>query len=249
MLPFRNKNRVTSPFGTRTLNGNTCNHSGLDIVGVDSTDIRAVCGGKVIQSNLVTNRANRTWEWGNYVCVQGSDGMLYYYCHMDSRAVSAGDTVQEGDKLGVMGNTGYSFGAHLHFEVRNAARTSMNPCTLLGIPNSVGIYEDGIAPQMSAASSDTAPALSGAQNGQGAAKTLRVFGGAKGINVQAFTGRDVKLVANNTAGAQIRVPDGTYPVLSREGETGGYSWLKIDFKGKALYMPYGGVLSDRCSLE
>lgn len=249
MLPFRNKNRVTSPFGTRTLNGRACGHSGIDIVGVDSTEVRAVCGGKVLRSGLVTDRANRTWEWGNYVCVQSSDGMLFYYCHMDSRAVNAGETVRAGDKLGVMGNTGYSFGAHLHFEVRNVARTSIDPCPILGIPNSVGMYEDGTAPQMNAAPSDTAPALSGVQTGQATSKMLRVFGGAKGINVQAFTGRDVKLVAKNAAGAQLHIPDGAYLVLSREREAGGYSWLKIDFKGKALYMPYGGVLSDRCSLE
>ncbi|MBE6538084.1 MAG: M23 family metallopeptidase, partial [Ruminococcaceae bacterium] len=47
--------------------------------------------------------------------------------------------VRAGDKLGVMGNTGYSFGAHLHFEVRNGSK-KINPEDILGIPNKVGTY-------------------------------------------------------------------------------------------------------------
>ena len=52
-----------------------------------------------------------------------------------------GEAVRAGDMLGVMGSTGYSFGAHLHFEVREAdGRTTVNPEAVLGIPNREGIY-------------------------------------------------------------------------------------------------------------
>lgn len=142
IIPFKcNKVRLTSPFGDRVLNGVKQNHTGYDLVGVGSYDVCAVAGGKVVHSRIITDKTNPTWQWGNYVCIKGNGGLYYYYCHMASRAVKAGQTVKAGDKLGVMGNTGYSFGAHLHFEVRSAdGKTKINPETILKIPNKTGIY-------------------------------------------------------------------------------------------------------------
>lgn len=234
MLPFAGRNRVTSIFGRRTLNGAAADHKGLDIVGDDSHDVLAVGGGRVIQSHMVTDRGNLTWEWGNYVCVQAQDGLLHYYCHMGSRAVQKGDVVKEGDKIGVMGNTGKSYGAHLHFELRNTARQSLNPCPLLGIPNQTGSYTGSAAGAPCTAKS-------------AAGRVLQVYGGAKGLNVQAFTGKDVSLVAKNGP-EDIRVPDGAYQVLTWEGSAGGYQWCRIDYQGQPVYMPYGGILDDRCQL-
>lgn len=142
IIPFKcNKVRLTSPYGNRTLNGTKQFHTGYDLVGVGSYDICAAVGGKVVHSRIITDKNNATWQWGNYVCIKGTDGLYYYYCHMKSRAVTAGQIVNAGDKLGVMGNTGYSFGAHLHFEVRSAdGKKKINPETILGIPNKTGTY-------------------------------------------------------------------------------------------------------------
>lgn len=142
IIPFDTAQvRLTSPYGDRTLNGSTGFHAGCDLVGVGSHTVVAAVAGTVAVSRIVTDKSNRTWEWGNYICVRGSDGRQYYYCHLASRAVKKGDTVKAGDILGVMGSTGYAFGAHLHFEVREAdGRTTVNPETVLGIPNKVGIY-------------------------------------------------------------------------------------------------------------
>lgn len=142
---FKGKYHVTSPFGYRTLNGVRDYHRGIDVVGVDSKDIRAVCGGKVTSSLIITDRSNKTWEWGNYVCILGDDGLYYFYCHMSKRCVSRGQTVDVGDKLGEMGYTGYCYpegplGAHTHFEVRRSDGTSIDPAPFLGIPNKVGEY-------------------------------------------------------------------------------------------------------------
>ena len=143
IIPFStNSVKLTSPYGQRTLNGKTDFHGGYDLVGIGTTDVTAAVGGKVAVSRIITDKSNRTWEWGNYVCILGDDGRYYYYCHLASRAVNKGDTVKVGDKLGVMGSTGYSFGAHLHFEVREKnGRTTVNPETILGIPNKVGVYK------------------------------------------------------------------------------------------------------------
>lgn len=144
IIPFKcNKVKLTSPFGLRTLAGKKQNHPGYDLVGVGSHDVTAVTGGRVVHSRIITDKANPTWQWGNYVCVKGDDGRYYYYCHLKSRNVVQNQIVTAGDKLGVMGNTGYSFGAHLHFEVRQAdAKTPVCPEEILGIPNQTGTYEN-----------------------------------------------------------------------------------------------------------
>ena len=58
--------------------------------------------------------------YGNYVRLVHADGKQTYYAHMKtwSVAVSVGDTVTCGEKMGEMGSSGYSTGPHLHFEVR-----------------------------------------------------------------------------------------------------------------------------------
>ena len=116
-------------------------HTGYDLVGIGSATVTAAVGGTVVQSRIITDKSNLTWQWGNYVCIKTDTGQYHYYCHLASRAVKAGDTVKVGDTLGIMGNTGYSFGAHLHFEVREKdGKTTASPESVLGIPNKVGTY-------------------------------------------------------------------------------------------------------------
>ena len=140
--PFKDGFKVTSPYGMRTLCGVSEKHNGLDIVGLSANEVRAVIGGKVVASRIVTDKSDKTWQWGNYVCVLGDDGNCIYYCHLASRAVSANDRVEAGDVIGIMGNTGYSFGAHTHFEVRKSDRkTVIAPAEYLGIKNETGEYD------------------------------------------------------------------------------------------------------------
>lgn len=135
-LPFNGKQRITSPYGQRILNGASDWHAGFDIVADEDKQVRAVIGGTVKSSTIVAkSTGDLTWQWGNYVKVLGTDGQYWFYCHLASRAVKVGDVVQTGDVLGVMGNTGYSFGAHTHLEVRDANNKALNIATVLGIAN------------------------------------------------------------------------------------------------------------------
>ena len=139
---FNGNFKLTSPYGDRILNGKSEFHAGVDLVGVDDTTVYAPCDAVVIVSQMVTDKKNRTWEWGNYVCLASLDGMYHIYiCHLAERSVMQGQKVKKGDKIGVMGNTGYSFGAHTHFEVRRAGTTSkINAAQYIGIPNREGVY-------------------------------------------------------------------------------------------------------------
>ena len=144
VMPFASGFRVASPYGYRTdpITGEVnCWHGGVDLVGFDR-NVRAACGGTVLRSRIVTDPADRTSEWGNYVSVAGDDGRVIYYCHLAARAVEAGETVGAGQIIGLEGSTGRSTGMHLHFEVRNDSGMQINPCIYLGIPNTVGFVWD-----------------------------------------------------------------------------------------------------------
>ena len=143
IIPFDNnlEIKVTSPYGLRELNGSKDWHTGYDLVGIGTRNIVAAVGGTVIRSRIVTDKSNLTWQWGNYICIKTQDNQYHYYCHLASRAVNEGQKVNAGDFIGIMGNTGYSFGAHLHFEVRASdGKTTICPEEVLGIPNKTGVY-------------------------------------------------------------------------------------------------------------
>ena len=140
-LPYKSGTvRVTSPYGTRTLSGVTEFHKGVDLVGSVKT-IVAPCAGKIGWAGMVNDKATggRTWEWGNYVRLETSDGYAVYLCHMANVSVRTGQTVKAGDVLGLEGSTGKSTGSHCHLEVRRGGK-STDPTLYLDIANRVGSY-------------------------------------------------------------------------------------------------------------
>ena len=86
-------------------------HTGLDFRASYGTPIRAVKSGVVLYAGNSGNWA------GNHVAIKHADGKATMYSHMSSMSARAGQTVQAGDVIGRVGETGRAFGAHLHFEL------------------------------------------------------------------------------------------------------------------------------------
>ncbi|MFH1896604.1 MAG: M23 family metallopeptidase [bacterium] len=90
-------------------------HPAIDIqsVGQANLAITAADAGTVVAVYL----GGWNYGYGNQVVVDHGNGYQTNYAHLSSVSVGAGDSVSKGQALGVMGNTGRSFGTHLHFEV------------------------------------------------------------------------------------------------------------------------------------
>ncbi len=112
-LPYNNT-YVSSSFKMRTLNGVTRQHNGIDICRGSSSYGATIVA---VKAGTVTTAYHSGYNggYGLYVVVDHGDGVKTYYAHMSSVSVNVGDYVTQGTKLGEVGNTGYSFGAHLHF--------------------------------------------------------------------------------------------------------------------------------------
>lgn len=109
-------------------------HNGIDLVGAGYTldNVVAHSDGTVvgIVSNINYNTSKTGQKiYGNYVKIKHDNGMYTFYAHLKygSVIVKLNQRVTKGQVLGAMGNTGYSFGAHLHFEVRNANNVQIDP--------------------------------------------------------------------------------------------------------------------------
>ncbi len=85
-------------------------HWGFDIGAPNGAAIVAVQSGKVISAEYHSS-------WGYNVYVLHNDRFSTRYAHCSSMIVSAGEFVERGQIIGYVGDTGYSFGNHLHFEV------------------------------------------------------------------------------------------------------------------------------------
>ena len=99
--------RVTSEYGPRW--GRM--HEGIDVGGALGASIHSAESGRVDYAGWIGG-------YGNTIIVDHGGGMTTLYGHMDGFAVSAGQTVSIGQVLGYVGNSGFSQGPHLHFEVR-----------------------------------------------------------------------------------------------------------------------------------
>ena len=111
LWPVAGYTRISSGFGWRVLEGTNQYHKGIDIPAAYGHPVRAAKSGVVI-------RADFSSSYGNIVVSDHGGGYATAYAHNSSLKVSKGQTVTQGQTIGLVGSTGYSFGNHCHFEVR-----------------------------------------------------------------------------------------------------------------------------------
>ena len=113
---------VTSFFGTRLhpILGIYKAHTGIDIGAGYGTAILAAADG------VVTTAAYDAGGYGNYLIIDHGSGNMSLYAHMSQMSAAFGQTVTQGQTIGLVGSTGLSTGPHLHFEVY-AGGTRVDP--------------------------------------------------------------------------------------------------------------------------
>jgi len=121
------KGWVTSRFGRRTspFTGLIHSHRGMDIANRIGTPVVATANGRV-------TKVGRDANLGRFVKISHGYGIRTVYGHLSRTFVKAGQRVKRGQKVGALGNTGRSTGAHLHYAVavngtyRNPAKYILN---------------------------------------------------------------------------------------------------------------------------
>ena len=134
--------QISDYFGTR--HGK---HYGIDVVAPIGTPVAPIQDGKVTRSYYSSSYGNVVFiKHGEYEAV---------YAHLNKRYVDQGDYISKGEKIGEVGNTGESRGAHLHLELHQgrwtmAKKNAMNPLLVLSeqrnevVSSSLYVVQKGI---------------------------------------------------------------------------------------------------------
>ncbi|WP_462258894.1 lysozyme family protein [Vagococcus teuberi] len=129
-IPFDGTPVVTSPFANRVspITGQAEYHLGQDFAQPAGTKILASMAGKVVV-------AEYHYSYGNYIVLQHNNGTWTAYAHQSQLIAKVGQTVSQGDVLGIIGTTGDSTGIHLHFEIRKSMfGDHVDPAPYLKLP-------------------------------------------------------------------------------------------------------------------
>lgn len=121
MIIVHGDHNITGPY-------NPPSHKGIDIgwsYVEEDNKIYANCKGTVVYTEDGLGNMEGASGWGNYVLIKHPNGMYSRYAHLKKGLwVSNGQEVDENTVLGIMGDSGYAFGRHLHYEVQTSASSS-----------------------------------------------------------------------------------------------------------------------------
>ncbi len=121
------KGWTSSYFGKRTdpFTGKIAMHKGMDFAGKEGSGIVAVANG-------VVTWAGDRYGYGNLIEINHGNGYTTRYGHNAKLLVKAGDSVEKGQVISLMGSTGRSTGPHVHFEVLKNDR-QINPAKFVAL--------------------------------------------------------------------------------------------------------------------
>ena len=199
------ENRITRGFG----NG----HSGVDL-GWQTTQtdgILAHSEGTVTfcqtgYGNSPGSSGNASY--GNCVKIKHPNGYSTLYAHLSAVTVKLGQTVTKGEQIGNMGNTGNSYGAHLHFEVRNTSDTCIDPVPYLAadLPGLATVEEIPVDYQVMVTAND--------------------------LNVRSGPGTGYAVTGTLTPGNHIITAEAQGAGASRWGKLSTGGWISLDYTTK-----------------
>ena len=108
---------ISSTFGRRSdpLNQKQAFHEGLDFRGNIGDPVAATGNATVVESGFAA-------DYGNCILLSHGNGIESFYAHLSKRLVEQGQRITSGQKIGLVGKTGRSTGAHLHYEVRHKGK-------------------------------------------------------------------------------------------------------------------------------
>ncbi len=110
--PFRRSCRITQNFGVQSDMYAIGYHNGLDVVCDDDWTLVSISDG------VVSDIGYEAGGFGNYIIVDMSDGNCYLYGHMKySPTLKVGDEIKTGEKISIMGDTGFTTGSQLHLQI------------------------------------------------------------------------------------------------------------------------------------
>lgn len=118
---------INSPFGLRKLaiEAKARAHKGVDIAAPMGTSVFSTSEGRVLRTGYDAG------GYGKFIEVRHPNGLTSLYGHLSRVDVTNGAVVATGQRIGLVGSTGFSTGPHLHFEVRRGG-AQVDPAKIMG---------------------------------------------------------------------------------------------------------------------
>lgn len=130
IFPFNQSFKISSHFGYRIhpISGKPSNHQGVDYICPEGTPIISTANGRILK--IEYNHPIK----GNAITISHLGNWTTFYGHLSKISVQPGDLVEQGQIIGLSGNTGRSTGPHLHYSVSRKDKY-FNPIVISQLSN------------------------------------------------------------------------------------------------------------------